>query len=260
MSSSGDYSIQTNAVEAPAEQQSPPTDDCPIEAPAPDNASTAVSKPSPVQIERMPSAKSPPSQIQGQFGVVSSTGQLVCEFRNSDMSSSSSPPPPSSPPSSPPPPSEVNIINTPQTPPPTFEPKSLGGTVSPTPQPVSEIEVETYNYEQPEKRTMNLSSIDTTDYPEVYNPAAAAPPPHEAALPEPVTLPPQDQKLTPVPPYYSTLNDPNMGYIDHGAMDPAQPTVTPLHLLGDQSDMVDCPFCMRRVETRVQKKASNMTQ
>jgi hypothetical protein len=38
------------------------------------------------------------------------------------------------------------------------------------------------------------------------------------------------------------------------------PTVTPLHLLGDQSDFVDCPFCRRRVETRVKKKASAATQ
>ncbi|UKZ92890.1 uncharacterized protein TrAFT101_007823 [Trichoderma asperellum] len=27
-------------------------------------------------------------------------------------------------------------------------------------------------------------------------------------------------------------------------------TVTPLHLLGDQSDTVDCPFCRRRVVTK----------
>jgi hypothetical protein len=37
-------------------------------------------------------------------------------------------------------------------------------------------------------------------------------------------------------------------------------TVTPLRLLGDQSDWVDCPFCRRRVETRVEKKPSKMTQ
>lgn len=37
-------------------------------------------------------------------------------------------------------------------------------------------------------------------------------------------------------------------------------TVTPLHLLGDQSDYVDCPFCRRRVETRVQKDPSTATQ
>ncbi|KAF3017066.1 hypothetical protein E8E14_005807 [Neopestalotiopsis sp. 37M] len=36
-------------------------------------------------------------------------------------------------------------------------------------------------------------------------------------------------------------------------------TVTPLNLLGDQSDVVDCPFCRRRVETRVEKKPSTAT-
>ena len=36
-------------------------------------------------------------------------------------------------------------------------------------------------------------------------------------------------------------------------------TVTPLRLLGDQSDWVDCPFCRRRVETRVERKPSKMT-
>ncbi|RMJ02274.1 hypothetical protein CDV36_015455 [Fusarium kuroshium] len=36
-------------------------------------------------------------------------------------------------------------------------------------------------------------------------------------------------------------------------------TVTPLHLLGDQSDTVDCPFCRHRVETRVKKNPSMRT-
>jgi hypothetical protein len=35
--------------------------------------------------------------------------------------------------------------------------------------------------------------------------------------------------------------------------------VTPLRLLGDQSDFVDCPHCRRQVETRVDKSASKMT-
>ncbi|KAK7211378.1 hypothetical protein V2G26_018556 [Clonostachys chloroleuca] len=38
-----------------------------------------------------------------------------------------------------------------------------------------------------------------------------------------------------------------------------RPTVTPLHLLGDQSDMIDCPFCRRRTETRVKKHPSVVT-
>jgi hypothetical protein len=36
--------------------------------------------------------------------------------------------------------------------------------------------------------------------------------------------------------------------------------VTPLHELGDLPKFVDCPFCRRRVETRVKKKSSKMTQ
>ncbi|KAF9783044.1 hypothetical protein IL306_010586 [Fusarium sp. DS 682] len=41
---------------------------------------------------------------------------------------------------------------------------------------------------------------------------------------------------------------------------PVGETVTPLHLLADQADMVDCPFCQRRAETKVKKSASSMTQ
>ncbi|SPJ72335.1 related to single-stranded DNA binding protein [Fusarium torulosum] len=35
--------------------------------------------------------------------------------------------------------------------------------------------------------------------------------------------------------------------------------ITPLHELGDLPKFVDCPFCRRRVETRVKKKSSKMT-
>lgn len=38
------------------------------------------------------------------------------------------------------------------------------------------------------------------------------------------------------------------------------PKVTPLHLLQDQSDFVDCHFCMKRVETKVKRPPSRMTQ
>jgi hypothetical protein len=38
------------------------------------------------------------------------------------------------------------------------------------------------------------------------------------------------------------------------------PTVTPLHLLADQADSVDCPFCQHQTETKVKKSASGMTQ
>ncbi|KAM0338059.1 hypothetical protein ACHAPU_011451 [Fusarium lateritium] len=37
-------------------------------------------------------------------------------------------------------------------------------------------------------------------------------------------------------------------------------TVTPLHLLGDQPESIDCPFCLRRTQTRVKKKPSSTTQ
>ncbi|KAH8892697.1 hypothetical protein GQ53DRAFT_118581 [Thozetella sp. PMI_491] len=54
---------------------------------------------------------------------------------------------------------------------------------------------------------------------------------------------------TPTPTYSSAAEStPNMTQ-----------TVTPLHLLGDQSDTVDCPFCQRRVVTRVKKSPSLAT-
>ncbi|KAJ4219502.1 hypothetical protein NW759_007892 [Fusarium solani] len=63
-----------------------------------------------------------------------------------------------------------------------------------------------------------------------------------------------------------------MGYAGHESMvvpmsaptpapvyPPGAQTVTPLNLLTDQSDSVDCPFCQRRTETKVKKEASGMT-
>ena len=38
------------------------------------------------------------------------------------------------------------------------------------------------------------------------------------------------------------------------------PTVTPLYLLGDQSDYIDCPFCQHRTETVVKRPSSATTQ
>lgn len=38
------------------------------------------------------------------------------------------------------------------------------------------------------------------------------------------------------------------------------PTVSPLHLLGDQPDFIDCPFCQQQTKTTVKKKPSNATQ
>ncbi|KAH8647992.1 hypothetical protein BGZ61DRAFT_376572 [Ilyonectria robusta] len=42
-------------------------------------------------------------------------------------------------------------------------------------------------------------------------------------------------------------------------MMPQSGTVIPLHLLGDQGDTVDCPFCERRAMTRVKKEPSWLT-
>ncbi|KAF4459606.1 hypothetical protein FALBO_13620 [Fusarium albosuccineum] len=63
-----------------------------------------------------------------------------------------------------------------------------------------------------------------------------------------------------------------MGYTGHESMivpsqspapvavhPPGADTVTPLNLLGDQSDTVDCPFCQRRSVTKVKKEASGTT-
>lgn len=66
---------------------------------------------------------------------------------------------------------------------------------------------------------------------------------------------------SPPAPAYSTPADyQRIGYAGTLDMSTAVATVTPLHMLGDQADTVDCPFCMRRVETRVKKKASSKTQ
>ncbi|KAH6961947.1 hypothetical protein BKA56DRAFT_736782 [Ilyonectria sp. MPI-CAGE-AT-0026] len=37
-------------------------------------------------------------------------------------------------------------------------------------------------------------------------------------------------------------------------------TVTPLNLLGDQPEWIDCPFCERRTMTTIKRKPSNLTQ
>ncbi|KAH7139708.1 hypothetical protein B0J13DRAFT_527381 [Dactylonectria estremocensis] len=41
--------------------------------------------------------------------------------------------------------------------------------------------------------------------------------------------------------------------------EPSTGTVTPLHLLGDQPDWIDCPFCERRARTVIKKKPSHLT-
>ncbi|KAH6986944.1 hypothetical protein EDB80DRAFT_655126 [Ilyonectria destructans] len=44
------------------------------------------------------------------------------------------------------------------------------------------------------------------------------------------------------------------------SLEPSTRTVTPLRLLGDQPDWIDCPFCERRARTTIKKKPSNLTQ
>jgi len=44
------------------------------------------------------------------------------------------------------------------------------------------------------------------------------------------------------------------------AVNQTPPKVTPLHLLGDQPDWIDCPHCLQCTRTQVRKKPSNATQ
>ena len=76
-----------------------------------------------------------------------------------------------------------------------------------------------------------------------------------SAAVSPESSPPQ-----PAPAYSTPADYQRIGYTGTLDMSTAVPTVTPLHMLGDQPDTVDCPFCMRRVETSVKKKASSRTQ
>ncbi|KAL6918572.1 hypothetical protein FSHL1_009997 [Fusarium sambucinum] len=63
-------------------------------------------------------------------------------------------------------------------------------------------------------------------------------------------------------PYDSTSQISNAEYesgLEVMAVTPPAKTVTPLHLLGDQPESIDCPYCLRRSETRVRKKPSSTT-
>ncbi|KAH7240408.1 hypothetical protein B0J15DRAFT_404744 [Fusarium solani] len=44
------------------------------------------------------------------------------------------------------------------------------------------------------------------------------------------------------------------------SLEPSTGAVMPLHLLGDQPDWIDCPFCERRARTTIKKRPSNITQ
>lgn len=190
---------------------------------------TASSPPLSPGQERMPSVR--PSRAlstEGQFGVITSNGQLLCEFKTAE--------------------GEAPAIATPEdktaSPPPTNEPEPRISRkpVSQSAQATSLMEI------SPDSRTSStlMPAVDHDSYPEVYVPAA------EDSHPTPV----MDQG-TPSPPYSEIAG----GYVENNGMNPhAVPTVTPIYLLGDQPDFVDCPFCLKRVETKVVKKASKKTQ
>ncbi|KAG8353965.1 hypothetical protein FVEN_g8195 [Fusarium venenatum] len=70
-----------------------------------------------------------------------------------------------------------------------------------------------------------------------------------------------DRDILPIA-YESTSQISNAEYesgLEVMAVTPPVKTVTPLHLLGDQPESIDCPYCLRRSETRVRKKPSSTT-
>lgn len=180
-----------------------------------------------------------PSPTDGQFGVVSTQGQLVCEFKSDGV------------PLSPPP--EEKIVDDLWD----SEPKTLGGSVLLPPQASNRIEVAPLS-NPPENKTVNTFelSVDRDNYPEVYIAEF-----HEEPHPPPLDALSKDGGSLCT---FSGEFSAKTGYLENNHMSVGSPAevrlVTPLHLLGDQSDTVDCPFCMKRVETVVKKKASQLTQ
>ncbi|KAI7780683.1 hypothetical protein LA080_015842 [Diaporthe eres] len=212
--------------------------------------------------ERMPSVNSLPPK-EGQFGLVSSSGQLVCEFRPTP-SGEGVPRPQQAP--------EEQITRA------TFAAYSEHNppailSLSPPP--------EAAPFSPPAGPTVSSLElvVDYNNYPEVYIPEADQPQQQEGEqrpdLPPRTTTtsPPIPRKSLPMEystssvesppppaPAYSTPADyQRIGYTGTLDMSTAVATVTPLHMLEDQPDTVDCPFCMRRVETSVKKKASSRT-
>ena len=236
----------------------------------------------------MPSVNSLPPK-EGHFGLVSSSGQLVCEFR----------PPPAGAAEAPKPPPKVPDGYITSASFATYSQSNLGGeSVSPPPrqdtanqQPaapslptVSTLELAIDHNSYPE-------AVDRNNYPEVYIPEAHQHTKQESEEPAPklpqrhgsppAIIPrksiPMDGSNSnnstgefypspplvsspPAPAYSGPADYQRIGYAGTLDMSTAVATVTPLHMLGDQPDTVDCPFCMRRVETRVKKKASSRTQ
>ncbi|KAM0429764.1 hypothetical protein ACHAPT_006370 [Fusarium lateritium] len=168
----------------------------------------------------------------------------------------------------------------------TSSPVPNPGTVSPpsyTPKPVEVPQND-------EKIAIQERRIDDENLPEVVVSAPVQtqtpdPPKPEYPVPPPTVSPAPDSIMnfhgegTQSPPILQhpalagQVAPGQMGYTGHESMVvpmgapapglPANPqgasTVTPLNLLGDQADSVDCPFCQRRTETRVKKEASSTT-
>lgn len=210
--------------------------------------------------ERMPSVNSLPPK-EGQFGVVSSSGQLVCEFRPASTVADGTP-------KLPPKTSEEYITSA------TFASPGHRPATDPTSPPLGPNTLSSSPPPGPTVSTLELA-VDYNNYPEVYVPEQQQ---HQQEEEQPPSLPPRvgSPGSPPIPrkslpmdntvesppaPAYSTPADyQRIGYTGTLDMSTAVATVTPLHMLGDQPDMVDCPFCMRRVETSVKKRASSRTQ
>lgn len=208
--------------------------------------------------ERMPSVNSIPSK-DGQFGVVSSSGQLVCEFRPSSTADADGTPKPAQQ-------APEESITRASFASPGYRP--AGASASPPQQ------------EPPAGPTVSTLelAVDYNSYPEVYipepQPQPQQQPPqqqqqtnhhHHQQEEQTPSLPPRksptlDVESPPAPAYSTPADYQRIGYAGTLDMSTAVATVTPLHMLGDQPDTVDCPFCMRRVETSVKKKASSRTQ
>lgn len=220
--------------------------------------------------ERMPSVNSLPPK-EGQFGVVSSSGQLVCAFRptpGTDQGSTSHAPEDkvigtywsnsgheaaSAESASPPPQISIRQEAAPSSSPPP------GGRTAST----LELAVEFDSYPEvyvPEEEEEEVEEVEEQQQPPTTSPPRNSPP---ISPPIPRKSLPMDDSIParPPAPAYSTPADyQQIGYSGTLDMSTAVATVTPLHMLGDQPDTVDCPFCMRRVETSVKKAASKMTQ
>lgn len=235
------FETQLNPKEQPVTSSTSQADEQGDSAPSPEGQAEAGTAPaahlSKVSFPRLNSSTPP---TDGPFGVLSSNGQLVCEFK-SDVFSKSPPP-------------EEKIVESSSL---HSEPKTLSGSVSPPPQASNQIEVARLS-NPTENRTVGAlePSIDHDSYPEVYVPEDET----GLCLPPRRTLPMDRGSLCTTSGDLSTKT----GYLENNHMSMRNlsdvPLVTPIHLLGDQSDTVDCPFCMRRVETVVVKKASSKTQ